>query len=167
MDNGDRPGRLHWRKGPQLSVPSTIDAHRPAAPPAAMRHASRLSAYPSTSIPINSHQRLATKKRKEGTLTDSIVIPTAIPCLLSAHSVPGLAISSEMHQPTEKCFSPLASRKCVEPASASARKQQHFQRKSGKRVRVPNEREIHHDEIHCPMQALEERFSLRQENSGC
>jgi hypothetical protein len=133
MDNGGRPGRLHWRKWPQLSVPSTIDAHRPAAPPAP-------AAYPSTSIPINSHQRLATKKRKEGTLTDSIVIPTAIPCLLSAHSVPGLAISSEMHQPTEKCFSPLASRKCVEPASASARKQQHFQRKSGKRVRVPNER---------------------------
>jgi hypothetical protein len=31
-------------------------------------------------------------------------------------------------------------RKCVEPASASARKQQHFQLKSGKRVRVPNER---------------------------
>jgi hypothetical protein len=28
----------------------------------------------------------------------------------------------------------------VEPASASARKQQHFQLKSGKRVRVPNER---------------------------
>eukprot|EP01049_Picozoa_sp_SAG25_P018426 SAG25_NODE_5285_length_677_cov_1.839100_2_plen_78_part_01 len=28
----------------------------------------------------------------------------------------------------------------MEPASASARKQQHFKLKSGKRVRVPNER---------------------------
>jgi hypothetical protein len=34
----------------------------------------------------------------------------------------------------------------VEPASASARKQQHFQLKSGKRVRVPNERTLRRGE---------------------